>query len=353
MRTMDCERFWMTSRALALGLLYSVLAACNGSTESSLSLGEEKPAANEAAITGRMIEAIKAVTEQRHPDGNRLRFNQAKGLGCFDATFTVSGNLPPEFSHGVFASERSYPARLRYANATKFDDSEKDFRGLSIKLFNVPGEPLWGAPGQQDFLLNSHPALFAADPEDFLAFIEAQRNGKLWRYFIRPDHFYSLKVALRGRKQIENPFAIRYWSTTPYRLGPDRSQAVKYSVAPCTSSRFQSPADKHKNFLTDVMADQLKTAPVCLDFMVQVQKDPDTMPIENAAVTWDESESPFISVARIIIEDQPFNTAENQSACEEMTFNPWQSLAAHQPLGGINRVRRPVYSEIAVFRKAK
>jgi hypothetical protein len=33
-----------------------------------------------------------------------------------------------------------------------------------------------------------------------------------------------------------------------------------------------------------------------------------------------------------------------------MRFNPWQSVAAHQPLGGINRSRKPIYAEIGPFR---
>lgn len=73
-----------------------------------------------------------------------------------------------------------------------------------------------GEPGQQDFLLNSYPVLFAADPGDFLDFIEASRDGRLWRYFINPGHFYSLGIVLKGREEIENPFAIDYWSTTAF-----------------------------------------------------------------------------------------------------------------------------------------
>jgi hypothetical protein len=33
-----------------------------------------------------------------------------------------------------------------------------------------------------------------------------------------------------------------------------------------------------------------------------------------------------------------------------MSFNPWQSLAEHRPIGGINRVRRAIYAETAQFR---
>ncbi len=76
------------------------------------------------------------------------------------------------------------------------------------------------------------------------------------------------------------------------------------------------------------------------------------MPIEDASVIWDESLSPFRKVATISIPEQDFTASANVEDCELMTFNPWQSLPAHQPLGGVNRVRKAIYSEIADFRTA-
>ncbi len=75
---------------------------------------------------------------------------------------------------------------LRFANAVNADDSKKDIRGLSIKVSDVNGPVLWGAPGSQDFLLNSYPALFVATPEDFLSFIRARQEDKKIRFFINP-----------------------------------------------------------------------------------------------------------------------------------------------------------------------
>ena len=98
------------------------------------------------------------------------------------------------------------------------------------------------------------------------------------------------------------------------------------------------------------MQQQLQAGGACFDFLVQFQTDPDTMPIEDAAVIWDESVSPFIRVARMQINGGA-TTEATTSHCESMTFNPWQSLAEHRPLGGINRTRKPIYSEIGQFRQ--
>lgn len=336
-------------RLFTLLCLCPVLLAC-GNRDSGLRLGEERLSPGEAENTAAMIEAIEAISLQRYPDGTMQRFNQSKTLGCFDALFTVPENLDPELQQGIFLAGASYPARLRFASATEEDDRDKDFRGLSIKVRGTPGTPLWGERGQQDFLLNSYPALFAADPGDFLDFINATLDDQLWRYFINPTHFYSLGIVLKGREKIDNPFAIRYWSTTPYRFGEDQSTAVKYSVQPCSPPAPPVAVKKHRDFLRDAMREQLQAGDACFEFMVQFQADPDTMPIENAAVIWDETESQFLPVARIHIAAD--STAENTAAnCEEMSFNPWQSLAAHRPLGGINRTRKPIYAEVGEFRK--
>ncbi len=345
----NCYRKKYYLRQLAIALFTLMVMACQQSPQEKLQLGEERAANNEAQTTAEMIELIGAISLQRHPTGEIKRFNQSKSLGCFDATFAVLKDLPDELRQGIFTTPQSYTAKLRFANATETDDTKKDFRGMSIKLFNAPGSAMWGKSGQQDFILNSYPALFAANPEDFLAFIKATKDDKVWKYFIRPSHFYSLKVVLKGRQKIDNPFAIRYWSTTPYRFGSDTSKAVKYSVKTC-SEPFKNTTEPHRNVLTETMAQHLQKKPVCFDFMVQFQKDPESMPIEDASVIWDEVRSPFKKVATITIHNQSFTTDKNTSQCETMSFNPWQSVEEHKPLGGINRVRKPVYSETAAFR---
>jgi hypothetical protein len=333
------------------GIVASLLMTACGPDNASLEPGQERIADNEARHAARMIESIKAISRQRSAEGQPvMRFNQAKTLGCFDATFAVAAGLPADLRQGIFSSERTYPARLRFANATATDDTAKDFRGLSIKLNDVDGEPLWGTRGEQDFLLNSYPVLFAADPEDFLGFIEATRKQRTWQYFADPRHFYSLRVVLQGRDSISNPFAIRYWSTTPYRFGADTSRAVKYSVRPCPGSVPEIRVKPHPDFLADAMRAHLQAAPACFDFMVQFQADPVSMPIEDASVPWSEAESPFVKLASIRIEPGK-TTGKTRADCEAMTFNPWQSLAAHRPLGGINRTRLPVYSAIGKFRR--
>jgi hypothetical protein len=74
------------------------------------------------------------------------------------------------------------------------------------------------------------------------------------------------------------------------------------------------------------------------------------MPVEDATVEWDEAVSPFRTVAQIEIPPQSFESPQRLAFCENLAFNPWRSLPEHRPLGGINRVRKDLYQELAEFR---
>lgn len=281
------------------------------------------------------------------------RFNQAKTIACVKAEFRVHDDIPAELKQGLFAQAGSYPAKLRFANATTRDDSEKDIRGLSIRVSNVKGAALWGEDGVQDFILNSYPALFVATPEDFLAFIKArQHNKKLW-FFLNPldPHLKSLWIAVKSRQKHLSPVDVRYWSTVPFRLGESGGQVVKYSVIPCSDYSTQEAVNPGPNQLRSALKAHLKQGPARFNFAVQKRIDPGSMPIEDASVIWDEAVSPFQTVATITIEDQDFDNPEALAMCERSSFNPWQSLAAHEPLGRMNQVRRLVYAHAAAVRQ--
>lgn len=335
-------------------LLYAViafsLAGCSGD-DGTPALGQERIDSDEPRIAEEMIEAIETISLRRAGDNDIVhRVNQAKSLACLNAEFRVSDNLPRDLRQGLFASPATYPAVVRFANASSFDDREKDFHGMSIKVSGISGQPLWGQPGQQDFLLNSYPALFAANPREFLAFLKAETKDARWRFFINPANWDSLTIILKGRKRIDSPLDIRYWSTTPYRFGSDPGAAVKYSARPCSMSDGAGVSKKHENYLRDAVHEQLQRGDACFDFMVQFQRDAHSMPIEDASIIWEEDESPFRKLATIRIPQQDFRSRESMTQCENMQFNPWQSLEAHKPLGGINRVRREVYTSSADFR---
>jgi hypothetical protein len=340
----------------ALLAAWTGLAGCSGAPEPGLGLGEERVAANEPAIQAELIRLTQQITLERRADERQTmvyRFNQSKSVACLDAELVV-GALPPELAVGLFATPRVYPAKLRFANATQFDDRKRDLRGLSVKVSNVPDAvSVGGANGVQDFTFNNYPALFAATPDDFLSFVEATANGRAWAFFLNPfdSHLKSALILLRARSAPDSPFAERYYSTTPSRLGAPGT-AAKYSVQSCAPRAPTIVADD-PDYLRRSIAANLETGPVCLALKVQTQTDPGRMPIEDASVTWPEDLSPYRTVAEIRVPPQMFESAAQLSACEAMRFNPWNGLSAHQPLGGINRVRRDLYEKLAELRASE
>ncbi|MCW8108937.1 catalase [Alteromonas ponticola] len=330
----------MANKILIL-LLFSTLSAAQ-------SFPGENFKGNEDNLARQMENTIKQVVRQRYSAGAMKRFNQAKSLGCFDATFTVKKDINPSLQHGIFAQPGSHRALVRFANASTTDDAKSDLRGLSIRVSGVKGKPVWGKAGYQDFVLNSHPVLFAANPEEFLAFIEAQRNDSVIWHLLTPTNWDTLYILLSARSNPASPFDIRYWSTTPYQLGEE--QAVKYSLQSCSSYQSEMPAELTNNYLRAAMQQHLNNAEVCFDFMVQRQTNNEDMPIEDASAKWNEDDSPFIPVARLIIQPQSFISAADIAQCEKTAFNPWQSLAAHKPLGRMNYVRKHVYYALSRFR---
>ncbi len=80
----------------------------------------------------------------------------------------------------------------------------------------------------------------------------------------------------------------------------------------------------------------------------------DTMPIEDASVRWPEEQSPFVTIARITVPQQLAWSDDHSSQMDDgLAFSPWHGLAAHRPLGSINRVRKNAYAGSAHARSPR
>lgn len=322
---------------------------------------EEQPVDRLAA---EMTQRVQAVTDIERRDNLIPRFNQPKTIACLTGEFEIEDGLPSQLRHGLFANAGTYPVMARFANARKWDDSEKDLRGMSVKVSGISGESPWGEANVQDFLFNSHPALFVATPEEFLAFMRARQSGSTWdlvKFFLSPfdPHIKALRTVLKARDKHNSPVDIRYYSTVPSALDsriqasgdvPADAQAIKYAMTPCSDYQTEKAVNMGENQLRAALHSHLQQAPVCYSLGVQLQTDPQTMPIEDASVIWDESDSPFIPVARLTFEQQLFDDEASLSTCEQTSFNPWQSLPEHTPLGRMNAVRKEVYASGASYR---
>lgn len=308
---------------------------------------EEAVAPDEAAVTAEFVAFLKAASVERqkkNPGEPIRRFNQGRGAGCVEAEFVVP-DLPATLRVGLFAQPRTYRAFIRFANGTSADDSEKDVRGMSIAVFDVPGENLTGGQARQDFVLNSHPVMVAPDAKEFMALLRAMEAGRARAALYFLTHPHLLRIALASRRHHASHLQVDYWSATPYLFGQGR--AVKYVVRPTDGAADDRTGRLPKTYLTDALRSHLARRDASFDFLVQFQKDPARMPIEDATVEW---KSEAVAVARIRIPPQAVEGDLRAQACEQMVFNPWHCLAEHRPLGGMNRARREIYTALSQFR---
>jgi hypothetical protein len=313
-------------------------------------LAEETVAPDEAALTAEFITFLKDASARRHPTGVIPRFNQGRAAGCVSAEFTVAGDLPPELRVGLFAKPATYPARIRFANATSASDTDRDVRGMSIKVSGVPGGNLTPGVSDHDFVLNSYPVMMVGGTKDFLGLLRAFEAGGARTAFFFLSRPRAAAVALASRQHATSHLEIPYWSTTPYLFGPGR--AVKYIARPASTKTTPLPSPVTGTYLSERLATHLAREDATFEFMVQFQTDGRRMPIEDASVEWRERDSPYRRVAQLWIPAQALDDPA-APACEEMSFNPWHALTEHRPLGGFNRARRDIYRAMAEFRRER
>jgi len=314
-------------------------------------LAEETVSTDEAALTAEFIAFLKEVSAKRHPTGVIPRFNQGRAAGCVSAEFIVPGDVPPELRVGLFAEPGTYPARIRFANATSQSDTERDVRGMSIKVSGVRGGNLTPGVSDQDFVLNSYPVMMVGGTKDFLALFRAVEAGGARAALFFLSRPRAAAVALASRQHATSHLEIPYWSTTPYLFGSGR--AVKYIARPASTKTTPLPSPLTGSYLSERLAAHLAREDATFDVLVQFQTDSRRMPIEDASVEWRERDSPYRRVAHIRIPTQALDGPAGTASCEEMSFNPWHALTEHRPLGGFNRARRDIYRAMAEFRRER
>jgi len=288
----------------------------------------------------------------------------AKQHGCVRADFTVDKDVPAELRAGVFAEPgKEYAAWIRFSNGGPKvqDDRAADARGMAVKLMGVDGEKLLESEkgaGTQDFLMLNHDAFFIKDGKDYVEFFKqiAKGSSPAWFFFGRlpwrwTEFSVALQLARKGKKMVD-PLSSPYFSTTPYLLG--EKNVIKFSAQPCSGSpdprnRFAGSPD-YLRLNMQRSLDVRDGKPACFRFMVQKRSDPETMPVEDARIPWDQGQSAFVPVATVTIPVQEFSSASQMRFCENLSFTPWHGLPAHRPLGNINRARKVVYEAVSKFR---
>ncbi|WP_342152039.1 catalase family protein [Methylorubrum sp. SB2] len=330
-----------------------------------------------AADEGKTIEGLNEtfdtiLTTVAEHSGHAVRSVHAKAHGILEGTLTVEAGLPPELAQGMFATPGEHKVYMRIS--TNAGDILPDAislpRGLALKVLDVPGERLPGAEGTtQNFIMVNAKVFQAPTADKFL--------GSLKLLAKTTDRAEGLKVAastvLRGVNKVltavgiesptigglggapnVDPLGETYYSVTPFRYG---DYIAKFSVAPVAPALTaltgtEIDASGRPDAIRETVQSEMKGIDGVWEFRVQLCRDLERQPVEDPTVEWDEQEAPFVKVATIRVRAQDsWDAARVDAVDEHMRFGVWTGLAAHRPLGNINRARNEPYRHSAEFRE--
>jgi hypothetical protein len=102
-------------------------------------------------------------------------------------------------------------------------------------------------------------------------------------------------------------------------------------------------------FLQDALVSDLDPAvhrsgdDFAFDFSVRVRHSASRDDAEDASRWRISPRDRTVRLESIKIPRRNFQTPDQEYECEHMTFNPWNCLEQHRPLGSLNRMRLAVY----------
>jgi len=324
----------------------------------------ETLAPDEAGEARRAADELLGQIKHDYTDQGKRAFRDAhpRGIGCVAATFTVEPNLPLKYRTGVFAVPgKSYDSIIRFSAALgPAGDQVKDARGMAIKLFGVPGPKLLDDQPNavtQDFLQINARTFPAKNTHDFAGLVRIKTNPLNAIAFLRESpiaHALVLKAAFslssgnpnNGKSLAE----MQFFSMVPYLMkGSSINTPVKFTSRPCAGVAPRS-LDGSDGELRNDLQNRLNEGDICYDFLYQFYRDGAGYDVENGMSDWGGDPNLFTKFATINIQKQTFLTDEKLHYCDNLSMQPWHTLAEHQPLGNINRARKIIYEVISKSR---
>lgn len=329
--------------------------------------------ADEAETQAELIKAFRSIIETTHRDyGHGFRAVHAKSHALLAGEMQVLDGLPPEYAQGIFAAPGTYETLLRISTnaGDPLPDSISLQRGIAIKVIGVEGERLPGSEGDQtqDFVLANGVAFPAPGPKAFLGnlkLLAATTDKVETTKKVISAVFRTMEKSLEAvggesgmLKQLggypnSHPLGERYFSQVPIRYG---DHIAKIGLVPL-SPNFKAlegteiDIDGRDDALREEIASVLAEEEGAWELRVQLCRDFEANPIEDASVAWPEEDNPYVAVAVIRIAAQPSWTWDSSRVLDDgVAFSPWHGIAAHRPLGGVMRARRPAYQDSAGLR---
>ena len=328
---------------------------------------------DEREVAERLDAIFQDIQETTARDyGRGVRAAHAKAYGVATGVLTVLDGLPAELAQGLFARPGRYDAAIRLSpNAGDIlDDAVALPRGFALKVLGVEGERLPGSEGErtQDFIMVDGPVFTAPDAATFgkaLALL-AKTTGrgetakKMASRILRGAAAVtealgvpSAKLQQLGGSPQLHPLGETYYSQTAFLYG---NHVAKFSVAPVLPALTRLVGRRvdvagRPDALREEVDAVLAAEGGQWELRVQLCRDPERMPVEDPTVLWDEAASPFLAVATLDVSPRPgWERGRSEALDQALAFNVWHGLAAHRPLGAVNRARNGPYRRSARFR---
>lgn len=303
---------------------------------------------------GKLFAQMQAARSKKFGVGRTLHRKQHLGLG---AHLEVLDNLPAHARYGLFAKPGRYLAHVRLSNgsADSVPDStpdgkprlKPDLRGYAIKVNGIDGPgALGGKTLCQDFLLVNHFWLPIRSAEEFvgIAMAGAKSPFALARHLVgRHGLVKGVKELIYLGKAVNKRFSgfatEAFGSVAPMACGP---YLVRVRL---TAASVKINLDARKNWAKD-MSIRLRAGPLVHELQLQFFTDEATTPVEDLSCEWPESQTPWVTVARLTLAQQETDSPQGQTMSKEIEatkFDPWAALVTHRPVGDVARARKAVY----------
>jgi len=322
-----------------------------------LGLAEEQHLKGEEQALDSIIHDMGEYMKRKYRPGEFERVGNTKTHGLVRAEVSIRADLPVELRQGVFREPRTFPAWIRFSGPgpdSPPDIEDVGFMSMSMKLMGVPGPKLLDDEKEtQDFTAVCTPTFVTPDvnANSQLQAMLLRRTPLYYFFDPREPHLLDFLMQSLWNETQTSPLECQYYSCVPYLLGPGR--AMQYSLRPRSQQRSKVPnlpGRPPDNYLRDNMIATLSKEDYVFDLLIQVQTDAHNMPIENAAVRWPVSQSPYIPGATIRIPKQRFDSPAQLQFAHKLSFTPWHCIPEHRPLGNQNRARRRMYWELSRLR---
>ena len=333
----------------------------------------EKLQPDEQKTVGELNSAFDTILERTAEDyGHAVRSVHAKSHGVLEGELTIDGNLPPELAQGLFAISGTHKVLIRLS--TNAGDILPDAislpRGFAMKVFDVPGERLPGAEGSaQDFIMINGKVFTAPNAEKFLGnlkmlakttdkmqgtkkVVSAALRGVRHAFEAVGAEAPAAVLSLGGAPNVE-PLGETYYSVTPFRYGDHIAKFSLKPVAPAMTALTDKiiAIEGREDAIREQVQAEMRTLDAEWEFRVQLCRDLEKQPVEDPTVEWDETEAPFVKVGTVRAHAQDsWQAARVEQVDEQTRFSVWTGIAAHQPLGNVNRARNAPYRHSADFR---